>query len=107
MARIAPSRENIARGKIPRPLAQGSLGLEQGGRGAVTIQHKPLPDYFVVVTKERRVWRWEIQRRPMPLGIKLYEDGFKTEFAARLAGEKALQKLLAAIAEERRLKSVL
>ena len=38
----------------------------------------------------------------MSLGVKLCEDGFKTEFAARLAGEKALRELLAAIAEERK-----
>ena len=66
----------------------------------MTIYHKPLPDYFVVVTTERRVWRWEIQRQPIPLGVRLYEDGFKTEFAARLAGEKALREFLAAIAKE-------
>jgi hypothetical protein len=40
------------------------------------------------------LWRWEIQRRPRPLGVRLYEDGFKTEFAAKLAGEKALRNLL-------------
>ena len=72
-----------------------------GTRGeAVTIHHKPLPDYFVAVTRERRRWRWEIQRRPLPLGVKLHREGFKTEFAARLAGEKALREFLAAIAKE-------
>jgi hypothetical protein len=61
----------------------------------VTIQHhKHLPDYFVVVTRkgQRRVWQWQIQRRP-PTGLRLYGSG-KTEFAARLAGEKALRALV-------------
>ncbi len=57
--------------------------------------HKPLRDYFVVVTRkgQRRLWQWQIQRRP-PTGPRLYGSGFKTEFAARLAGEKALRGLL-------------
>jgi hypothetical protein len=60
----------------------------------VTI-HKPLPDYFVVVTRkgQRRLWQWQIQRRP-PTGVRLYGSGFKTEFTARLAGEKALRALI-------------
>jgi hypothetical protein len=49
----------------------------------------------VVVTRkgQRRLWQWQIQRRP-PTGIRLYGKGFKTEFAARLAGEKALRSVL-------------
>jgi hypothetical protein len=56
--------------------------------------HEPLSNYFVIVTRKgrRRVWQWQIQRRP-PSGIRLYGTGFKTEFDARLAGEKALQAL--------------
>jgi hypothetical protein len=46
------------------------------------------------------VWTWEIQRRPEPLGIRLYEDGFKSPFAAKLAGEKALRQLLDQLAKE-------
>jgi hypothetical protein len=46
-------------------------------------------------------WQWEIQRPPKPLGVKLYRTGFKSETAAKLAGEKALRKLLDGIAQER------
>jgi hypothetical protein len=49
---------------------------------------------------KRPEWQWEIQRRPKPLGVRLYRRGFKSEFAARLAGEKALRKLLDGIAKE-------
>jgi hypothetical protein len=58
-------------------------------------------DYFVtVICKRRRPpdWQWEIQRRSKPLGVKFYKDGFKTEGAAKLAGEKALRVLLQEIA---------
>src|SRR5262249_825044 len=59
-------------------------------------------DYFVVTKRRRRLreWSWEIQRRSKPLGVKLNGDGFKSEFAAKLAGEKALRKLLDGLAQE-------
>jgi hypothetical protein len=60
----------------------------------MTVSH----DYFVTVICKRRRrppnWQWEIQRRSEPLGVKFYKDGFKTEGAAKLAGEKALRALL-------------
>ena len=46
------------------------------------------------------MWTWEIQRRPKPLGVRLYEDGFKSPFAAKLAGEKALRQFLEQPAKE-------
>jgi hypothetical protein len=58
-------------------------------------------DYFVTVISNRRRppnWQWEIQRRSKPLGVKFYKDGFKTESAAKLAGEKALRAFLQEIA---------
>jgi len=45
-------------------------------------------------------WQWEIKRRPKPLGVKLYANGFKSEKAAKLAGERALRELLDGIARE-------
>ena len=59
-------------------------------------------DYFVVTTPNRTigVWVWEIHRRSKPLGVRLYHNGFPSESAAKLAGEKALRSLLDAIAEE-------
>jgi hypothetical protein len=47
-------------------------------------------------------WRWEIQRRPKELGIKLYGTDFKTEAVAKLAGEKALVAFLDGLAKEER-----
>ena len=59
-------------------------------------------DYLVVTNSHGRppVWTWEIQRRSRPLGVRLYGGGFKTEFAAKLAGEKALSEFLDGLAEQ-------
>jgi len=59
-------------------------------------------DYFVVTNRRRRLreWGWEIQRRSKPLGVRLDGNGFKSEFAAKLAGEKALREFLDGLAQE-------
>ena len=59
-------------------------------------------EYFVSITRSAKPpqWQWEIKRRPKPLGIKLYANGFRSEKAAKLAGEKALRELLDTIAGE-------
>jgi hypothetical protein len=53
-------------------------------------------DYFVVTREDRttRTWTWEIERRSKPLGIRLYDSGFSSDSAAKLAGEKSLRRLL-------------
>jgi len=61
-----------------------------------------LNEYFVSITSSGKPpqWQWEIKGRPKPLGIKLYANGFKSENAAKLAGEKALRELLDGLARE-------
>ena len=64
---------------------------------------RPRADQYSVVTRSHGrppSWRWEIQRRPRELGIKLYGTDFKTE--AKLAGEKALVASLDGLAKEER-----
>jgi hypothetical protein len=62
-------------------------------------------DFFVAVKRRRRLreWSWEIQRRSKPLGVRLDGDGFKSEVAAKLAGEKALRDFLDGLAQEENL----
>jgi hypothetical protein len=62
----------------------------------------PFGKLFVAVKRRSRLrgWSWEIWRRSKPLGVRLHGDGFKTEFAAKLAGEKALRELLDGLAQE-------
>jgi hypothetical protein len=61
-------------------------------------------DYVVVTRQDRATgaWAWEIQRRSKPLGIRLHHNGFMSEVAAKLAGEKARKHLLDALVEEER-----
>jgi hypothetical protein len=58
--------------------------------------------YSVVVKRPSRdsLWAWEILRKPKPLGVRLYGDDFKSEQAAKLAGEKALHALLTDLANK-------
>jgi hypothetical protein len=58
--------------------------------------------YSVVVRRPGRdsTWTWEILRKPEPLGVKFYGDDFKSEQAAKLAGEKALHDLLTDLANK-------
>jgi hypothetical protein len=64
----------------------------------------PEQEYFVVTTcrggLRGRSWTWEVRRRPRPLGVLLCGADFRTESAAKLAGEKALAELLRRLAEE-------
>jgi hypothetical protein len=63
----------------------------------------PLNQYFVSITRGGKPleWQWEIQRRPKPLGVRFYANGFRSEKTAKLAGEKALRELLDGIAKEK------
>jgi hypothetical protein len=67
------------------------------------MSDRPQTEQYAVVTSSRGrppVWTWEIQRRPTRLGIKVAEDGFISQSAAKLAGEKALVAFLHSLAKE-------
>ena len=69
----------------------------------MTAQRIRLRDGYVVVTGCERntgLWAWEILRQTQQLGIKMRGGGFRTEAAAKLAGEKALVALLESISKE-------
>ena len=60
-------------------------------------------DYSLVITsldRQKGPWGWEIRRKSKPLGIKNYESDFKTEAAAKIAGEKALREFLDRLCRE-------
>jgi hypothetical protein len=60
-----------------------------------------LSDYFVEISRDADgLWRWEINRRSRPLGVKLYDSGFGTPAEAQLAGERFLKDFLDAIGRE-------
>ena len=68
----------------------GSLGNSWCPR---TITYPPI--HLVVPPSGR----WDIERRSKPLGVLVYGEGFPSEFAAKLAGEKALRELLDGLAD--------
>ena len=67
-------------------------------------------DYSLTIKRYKRprtlyrraklLWTWEILRRSKPIGVRLYGDGFTSEQAAKLAGEKALVELLERLSQE-------
>jgi hypothetical protein len=67
-------------------------------------------DYSLTIKRYKRprtlyrrakiLWAWEILRRSKPIGARLYGDGFTSEQAAKLAGEKALVELLERLRQE-------
>jgi hypothetical protein len=78
--------------------------------GGVVVDHPLLPhrralcwacmnpdlgaDYFVAVERGKFSWTWQLHRRSRPLGVKVIGRPFRTEQAAKLAGEKALRDFL-------------
>ena len=93
LRRVAYERQKIQLTPAAKDI---SCGRKQFGVGTVN-------NYYSVSVRRLGKpprWQWEIQRRPKPLGVKLCEAGFKSESAAKLAGEKALRKLLDGIAHE-------
>ena len=71
----------------------------RGDRHEVLIGNEDAPT-FQPPCRTPPIWTWEIQRRTKPLGVKLSGVDFKTESAAKLAGEKALMEFLDRLADE-------
>jgi hypothetical protein len=86
-----------------RVIAKSTIRI---ARTTQTLRRIVSPEKYSVLIRRRSgrppLWTWEIQRRPKPLAVRLYEDGFKSPFAAKLAGEKALRKFLEQLAKEQR-----
>jgi hypothetical protein len=58
-------------------------------------------DFFVQIHHWRpKEWGWEIQRRSKPLGVQLYEEGYRTPVSAQVAGEMVLDRPLDQISQE-------
>jgi hypothetical protein len=58
--------------------------------------------YYFVISRTEEIpatWKWTIQRKNKPLLVRLEGDGFRSKLDATLAGEKALEKLMIALAE--------
>jgi hypothetical protein len=67
----------------------------------LTSDNRPKTSHSVTVKHQERssTWEWKILRTP-ELGVRLYGENFKSEQAAKLAGEKALHAFLESVANE-------
>ena len=60
-------------------------------------------DYYLVtheVGKPPVPWGWEICRRSAPMGVRLFEQGFRSKMAAEFSGRRALAEFLRALSQE-------
>jgi hypothetical protein len=59
------------------------------------LRPSPRRSFYLVVSRDKRdSWRWEIRRKWRPMGVRLWESGFRSYSAAQLAGKRALEDFL-------------
>jgi hypothetical protein len=64
----------------------------------------PRKSFYVVVSwsgNGKDAWRWEIRRKRRPMGVRLWEGGFRSHRAAQLTGRHALEEFLNGLSIER------
>jgi len=57
----------------------------------------PRRSFYVAISRtgnHQDGWFWEIRRKRRPMGVKLWEGGFRSHRAAHLAGKQALEDFL-------------
>jgi hypothetical protein len=61
-------------------------------------------EYYMVTreTEERpKAWMWEIRRHGKPMGVRLFEKGFRSQMAAEYAGRRELEQFMNLLAAEK------
>jgi hypothetical protein len=69
------------------------------------LRPSPRRSFYVVVSRtgsDQVSWRWEIRRKRRPMGVRLWESGFRSYRAAQLAGKQALEDFLNGLSIETR-----
>jgi hypothetical protein len=56
--------------------------------------------YIIVFQREASGWCWEIRRKRKPMGVRLWQGGFRSHRAAHSAGRTALEDFLNGLAME-------
>jgi hypothetical protein len=67
------------------------------------LRPSPRRSFFVVVSRNgsgHDSWCWEIRRKRKPMGVRLWEGGFRSYSAAQLAGKQALEDFLNGLSME-------
>jgi hypothetical protein len=60
--------------------------------------------FYIVVCRtgsEPNAWCWEIRRKRRPMGVRLWQGGFRSHRAAQRAGKDALEDFLNGLAAAR------
>jgi hypothetical protein len=73
------------------------------------LRPSPRRSFYVAVSRGGSgpdSWCWEIRRKRRPMGVKLWEGGFRSHQAAELAGKQALEDFLNGLSIEARSKSM-
>jgi hypothetical protein len=71
------------------------------------LRPSPRRSFYVAVSRNHQdSWCWEIRRKRRPMGVKLWEGGFRSSRAAHLAGKQALEDFLNGLSMEAPSKSL-
>jgi hypothetical protein len=65
------------------------------------LRPSPRRSFYVIVSRngsEQDAWCWEIRRKRRPMGVRLWQGGFRSHRAAQLAGKDALEDFLNGLA---------
>lgn len=68
------------------------------------LRHSIRRFFYVVASRmegDPHAWCWEIRRKRTPLGVKLWEGGFRSSHEAQLAGKQALEDFLNGLSSNR------
>jgi hypothetical protein len=69
------------------------------------LRPSPRRSFYVVVSRtgnDPGSWYWEVRRKRRPLGVRLWEGGFRSYRAAHAAGKQALEDFLNGLSIEAR-----
>ena len=67
------------------------------------LRPSPRRSFYVVISRtgnDQGSWCWEIRRKRRPMGVRLWEGGFRSYSAAQLAGRQALEDFLNGLSAE-------
>src|ERR1700733_10077016 len=71
----------------------------------VMLRPSPRRSFYVVVSRrgsDQDSWCWEIRRKRRPMGVRLWEGGFRSHHAAQSAGKQAMEAFLNGLSIEAR-----
>jgi hypothetical protein len=79
--------------------------LKSKGLRLAMLHPSPRRSFYIVISRiesDQESWCWEIRRKRTPMGVKLWEGGFRSYHAAQLAGKQALEDFLNGLSIENR-----